>query len=181
MKLSLNVNGNHLEIEASANARLLDVLRGAGYFGVKHGCDDGTCGACAVLIAPDAETPGKVVNSCTLLAGQAEGMFITTIEGLGGPQQRGWKGTEPLHALQQVFVETGAIQCGYCTPAQILAAKALLDREPNPTEEQVRDALAGVLCRCTGYVKPVEAVLQAAAVMRGATPLPTREGEDSPF
>jgi putative selenate reductase molybdopterin-binding subunit len=166
MKLSLNVNGDPLEIEAEVNARLLDVLRRAGYFGVKHGCDDGTCGACAVIIAPDANSPGKVVNSCTMLAAQAEGMFITTIEGLGGAQQRGWKGTEPLHPLQQAFVETGAIQCGYCTPAQVLAAKALLDREPNPTEEQVRDALAGVLCRCTGYVKPVEAVLQAAASLR---------------
>jgi putative selenate reductase molybdopterin-binding subunit len=185
MKLSLNVNGNRLEIEAEVNARLLDVLRSAGYFGVKHGCDDGTCGACAVLVAPDANSPGKAVNSCTLLAVQAEGLHITTIAGLGGPQQHGWKGTEPLHALQQAFIETGAIQCGYCTPAQILAAKALLDREPNPTEEQVRDALSGVLCRCTGYVKPVEAVLQAAAVMRGTAPLssllPTEERETAPF
>jgi putative selenate reductase molybdopterin-binding subunit len=163
MRLALNINGNRLEIQASANVRLLDVLRREGYFGVKHGCDDGTCGACAVLIAPNAKTPGKVVNSCTLLAAQADGMFITTIEGLGGVQQHGWKGTEPLDALQQAFVETGAIQCGYCTPAQILAAKALLDRVPSPTEAQVRDALAGVLCRCTGYVKPVEAVLRAAA------------------
>jgi putative selenate reductase molybdopterin-binding subunit len=169
MRLLLHVNRQPLELEISVNARLLDVLRGAGYFGVKHGCDDGTCGACAVLIAPDAQTPGKVVNSCTMLAAQAEGMFITTIEGLGGVQQHGWKGTEPLDALQQAFVETGAIQCGYCTPAQILAAKALLDREPNPTEEQVRDALSGVLCRCTGYVKPVEAVLQAAANLKSQT------------
>jgi len=166
MKLSLTVNGNHLEMEVKVNARLLEVLRRAGYFGVKHGCDDGTCGACAVLIAPDAKTPGKIVNTCTMLAAQVEGMFITTIEGLGGIQQHGWKGTEPLHTLQQAFVETGAIQCGYCTPAQILAAKALLDREPNPIEAQVRDALAGVLCRCTGYVKPVEAVMQAAKTLR---------------
>src|SRR5512136_402777 len=167
MKLSITINGVPLETDIAVNARLLDMLRDAGYFGVKHGCDDGSCGACAVLIAPDAESPGKIVNSCTMLAAQADGMFITTIEGLGGVQQHGWKGTEPLHALQQAFVETGAIQCGYCTPAQILAAKALLDREPNPTEAQVRDALSGVLCRCTGYVKPVEAVLQAAALMRG--------------
>ncbi len=165
--MKLTINSETKSFDVSPSARLLDVLRGAGYFGVKHGCDDGTCGACAVLVAPDANTPGKVVNSCTLLAAQAEGMFITTIEGLGGVQQHGWKGTEPLDALQQTFVETGAIQCGYCTPAQILAAKALLDREPDPTEAQVRDALAGVLCRCTGYVKPVEAVLQAASILRG--------------
>src|SRR5512136_2810928 len=166
MKLSITINGNLLETDIAVDARLLDVLRRAGYFGVKHGCDDGSCGACAVLVAPDTKTPGKVVNSCTMLAAQAAGMFITTIEGLGGVQQHGWKGTEPLHALQQAFVEMGAIQCGYCTPAQILAAKALLDREPNPTETQVRDALSGVLCRCTGYVKPVEAVLQAAANLK---------------
>jgi len=165
--MNLTINGEPKSFDISPRERLLDVLRRAGYFGVKHGCDDGTCGACAVLVAPDANSLGKIVNSCTMLAAQAEGMFITTIEGLGGAQQRGWKGTEPLHPLQQAFVETGAIQCGYCTPAQILAAKALLDREPNPTEAQVRDALSGVLCRCTGYVKPVQAVLQAAAAMRG--------------
>jgi len=187
--MKLTINGEAQSFDVRPSARLLDVLRRAGYFGVKHGCDDGTCGACAVLIAPDAKTPGKVVNSCTMLAAQADGLFITTIEGLGGAQQHGWKGTVPLHALQQAFVETGAIQCGYCTPAQILAAKALLDREPNPTEAQVRDALAGVLCRCTGYVKPVEAVLQAAANLQSPIPnikyqmppqeTPPTEGEGS--
>jgi putative selenate reductase molybdopterin-binding subunit len=106
-----------------------------------------------------------------MLAAQAEGHNIVTIEGLGEHPEQGWRKTEGLHPLQQAFVESGAIQCGYCTPAQILAAKALLDKNPNPSEAQVRDAIAGVLCRCTGYLKPVQAVLKAAAVMRGDEPV----------
>ena len=102
-----------------------------------------------------------------LLAAQAEGHMIVTIEALGEHPDQGWKKTDGLHPLQLAFVETGAIQCGYCTPAQILAAKALLDKNPNPTEAEVREAIAGVLCRCTGYAKPVQAILRAAAVMRG--------------
>ncbi len=92
---------------------------------------------------------------------------IATIEALGEHPDQGWKKTGGLHPLQLAFIETGAIQCGYCTPAQILAAKALLDKNPNPTESEVRQAIAGVLCRCTGYAKPVQAILQAAAVIRG--------------
>ncbi len=102
-----------------------------------------------------------------MLAAQAEGHKIVTIEALGEHPDQGWKKTGGLHPLQKAFIETGAIQCGYCTPAQILAAKALLDKNPNPTESEVRKAIAGVLCRCTGYTKPVQAILQAAAVMRG--------------
>ena len=102
-----------------------------------------------------------------MLAAQAEGHNIVTIEALGEHPEQGWKKTDGLHPLQQAFVESGAIQCGYCTPAQILAAKALLDKNPNPSEEEVREAISGVLCRCTGYLKPVQAVLKAAAVMRG--------------
>jgi putative selenate reductase molybdopterin-binding subunit len=110
------------------------------------------------------------------LAAQVDGAEITTIEGVGGEQMRGWKGSQPLHTLQEAFVETGAIQCGYCTPAQILTAKVLLETEPDPTEEQVRDAISGVLCRCTGYVKPVQAVLRAAARLRGEPVPPIDRG-----
>ena len=102
-----------------------------------------------------------------MLTAQAEGHKVVTIEGLGEHPEQGWKKTDGLHPLQQAFIETGAIQCGYCTPAQILAAKSLLEKNPNPSEAEVREAIAGVLCRCTGYPKPVQAVLQAAAVMRG--------------
>jgi putative selenate reductase molybdopterin-binding subunit len=168
MNLHLTINSEVKTFEIEPKDRLLEVLRRNGYFGVKHGCDDGSCGACAVLI------DGKPVNSCTLLAAQVQGKSITTIEGLGvvfdqpdeGPTH-GWTGNVPLHPLQRAFVETGAIQCGYCTPAMILAAKSLLDHNPNPGEAEVRDALSGVLCRCTGYIKPVQAVLRAAAQMRG--------------
>ncbi|NTU65027.1 MAG: molybdopterin-dependent oxidoreductase, partial [Chloroflexi bacterium] len=168
MNIQLTINSEVKTFDAAPKDRLLDVLRRNGYFGVKHGCDDGACGACAVLI------DGAPVNSCTLLAAQVQGKSIMTIEGLGvvfdqpdeGPTH-GWTGNVPLHPLQRAFVETGAIQCGYCTPAMILAAKSLLDRKPDPSEAEVREILSGVLCRCTGYIKPVQAVLRAAALMRG--------------
>ncbi len=161
MEISLTINGLERTFEVSPRETLLALLRREGYFGVKHGCEDGSCGACTVLL------DGLPLNSCITLAAQVGGCQITTIEGVGGEQWRGWKGSEPLHALQEAFVETGAIQCGYCTPAQILTAKVLLDANPNPTEDQVVDAISGVLCRCTGYVKPTEAVLRAAARLRG--------------
>jgi putative selenate reductase molybdopterin-binding subunit len=163
MDLELIINGEERVLAVTAGDTLLAVLRREGYLGVKHGCETGECGACAVILN------GELVNTCTLLAAQAEGAAIVTIEGLA-PDEPGQRGV--LHPIQRAFIETGAIQCGYCTPAQILAAKALLDREPNPTEAQVREALAGVLCRCTGYVKPVEAVLRAAAYLRGEEVLP---------
>lgn len=152
MKIVVIVNGESRTWDVAPGDILLDVLRRAGYLGVKRGCEDGSCGLCTVLL------DGQAVNSCTLLAAQADGRHVTTIEGLGT--------RERLHPLQQAFVESGAVQCGYCTPAMILAAKALLDTHPEPTEAEVRDALSGVYCRCTGYVKPVEAVLRA--VMRDA-------------
>ncbi len=161
MQIKLSVNGTEHEIEAAPGKNLLRALRSLGYFGVKHGCETGECGACTVLL------DGKPVNSCVLLVTQAQGHKIQTIESIGQHPEQGWKLTEGLHPLQQAFVETGAIQCGYCTPAQILAAKELIDRNPDPTEVEVREALSGVLCRCTGYVKPVQAVLRAAAEMRG--------------
>ncbi len=171
MNIALTVNDQHQTLAISPHETLLAVLRREGYFGVKHGCEDGSCGACTVLI------DGVPRNACVTLAAQADGCAITTIEGISGEQMRGWKGSAPLHVLQEEFVETGAIQCGYCTPAQILTAQVLLDAEPNPTEAQVRDAISGVLCRCTGYLKPVQAVLRAAARLRSeAVPPVDRRG-----
>ena len=167
MHIDVIINGEAKTFEVAPGERLLSVLRRAGYLGAKHGCEDGSCGVCSVLVN------GVPRPSCTMLAAQAHGARIETIEGLAGPApdgygpSLGWRGQLALHPLQQAFVETGAIQCGYCTPAMILAAKSLLDVEPNPTEAQVREALAGVLCRCTGYLKPVQAVLRAAALLRG--------------
>ncbi len=146
--IHLEINGHHHTVTVAPGDSLLEVLRREGYFGVKHGCETGDCGVCAVLL------DGRIVNSCILLAMQAEGHAITTIEGIGSPSA--------LHPLQQAFVDAGAIQCGYCTPAQILAAKALLEEDPHPSEEAIREAIAGVLCRCTGYKKPVEAILSVA-------------------
>jgi len=161
MQLSLTLNGTPQTWKIAANETLLDALRRHGVFGVKHGCETGECGACTVLL------DGVPITSCTLLAGQADGHVVATVEALGEHPEQGWKHTAGLHPLQQAFIETGAIQCGYCTPAQLLAAEALLAENPDPTEEEVRETLSGVLCRCTGYAKPVQAVLRAAARMRG--------------
>ncbi len=161
MVITLIINNESQNHEIKANETLFTLLRRLGYYGVKFGDEQGLSGSDTVLL------DGKPVNSGTLLAAQAEGHFIETIEGLGEHPDQGWKKTEGLHPLQLAFIETGAIQCGYCTPAQILAAKALLDNNPSPTEAQVRESIAGVLCRCTGYLKPVQAILRAAAVMRG--------------
>jgi putative selenate reductase molybdopterin-binding subunit len=161
MEITLHINGKPLEVYSAPGDSLLKVLRGVGYFGAKYGCDKGECGACTVLL------DGKPVNSCAYLALQAAGKRIETIESVGVHPEQGWKETEGLHPLQKAFVESGAIQCGYCTPAMILAAKELLDKNPAPTEADVRQVFSGILCRCTGYLKPVQAVLAAAAVMRG--------------
>jgi putative selenate reductase molybdopterin-binding subunit len=161
MQITFTLNDQVVSFDISPGLSLLALLRQQGYTGTKFGDETGDTGADAVLI------DGKPFNSRLVLAAQVDGRNVTTIEGIGGTQQRGWRGSEPLHPLQKAFVETGAIQCGYCTPAMILAAKALLDENPNPTESEVREALSGMLCRCTGYLKPVQAVLRAAAVMRG--------------
>ncbi|MDD2694349.1 MAG: molybdopterin-dependent oxidoreductase [Anaerolineales bacterium] len=161
MIITLQVNQVEHTVEAQAGETLFAALRRLGYFGVKHGCETGECGACAVLL------DGKPVNSCVTLAAQAQGHAIQTIEAIGEHPEQGWKSTPGLHPIQTAFVESGAIQCGFCTPAQVLAAKSLLERNPNPSEAEVREALSGVLCRCTGYLKPVQAVLRAAAVLRG--------------
>ena len=147
--IKFTVNGEWYEIYTEPWKTLLDVLREElGITGVKSGCREGECGACTVLI------DGKAVNSCLMLALQADGKEITTIEGLS-------KG-ETLHPLQQSFIDHFAVQCGFCTPGMILSAKALLDRNPSPSEEEIRVALSGNLCRCTGYVKIIEAVLAAS-------------------
>jgi putative selenate reductase molybdopterin-binding subunit len=165
MNTTLTIKGIEHTIDTPPYTTLLAALRGLGFYGIKFGDEQGLTGADTVLL------DGKPVNAGSMLAVQAEGHNIITIEGLGEHPEQGWKKTEGLHPLQQAFVESGAIQCGYCTPAQILAAKGLLDKTPNPSEEQVRDAIAGVLCRCTGYLKPVQAVLKAAAMMRGDEPV----------
>jgi putative selenate reductase molybdopterin-binding subunit len=162
MRVGFILNGEQVELDLSPETLLLTALREhLGIFGVKHGCETGDCGACTVLIN------GESVNSCVMLAAQAEGKTITTIEAIGEHPEHGWKQTAGLSALQRAFVETGAIQCGFCTPAMILAAGTLLSRTPDPSEAEVRQALSGILCRCTGYLKPVQAVLRAAAVLRG--------------
>jgi aerobic-type carbon monoxide dehydrogenase small subunit (CoxS/CutS family) len=130
----------------------LDVLRREGYLSVKSGCREGDCGACTILV------DGASMRACLLLMGQLEGRQVTTVEGLGSVLQP--------HPLQKAFVEAGAVQCGYCTPGMLLSAKALLDLHPNPDQAQVREALDGNLCRCTGYKKIIEAVLTAAQRMQ---------------
>ena len=165
MNITLKVNGIEHAIDTAPATTLLAALRGLGYHGVKFGDEGNLSGADTVLLN------GKPVNAGALLAAQAEGHNIATIEALGEHPEQGWKTTDGLHPLQKAFVETGAIQCGYCTPAQILAAKALLEKNSNPSEAEVREAISGVLCRCTGYLKPVQAVMKAAAEMRGDTPL----------
>ncbi len=162
MEITLTINGKKHIQAVTAGETLLETLRKMGFFGVKFGgCEKGECGACTVLL------DGQPVNSCAMLAAQAEGHQIETIEGQGEHPDQGWKKTDGLTVIQQAFVDTGAIQCGYCTPAMVLAAKSLLDENAAPTEEEVRQVLSGVLCRCTGYVKPVQAVLRAAAILRG--------------
>jgi aerobic-type carbon monoxide dehydrogenase small subunit (CoxS/CutS family) len=147
-RLDLHLNGSALAAAAEARTTLLELLRREGAHGVKHGCETGECGACTVLL------DGRPTLACMTLALRAQGRNVETVESLGTP--------DALHPIQQAFVDSGAIQCGYCTPAMELLAKALLEAIPDPTEAEVREALAGALCRCTGYVKPVEAVLAAA-------------------
>ncbi len=152
-RMDLQVNGRSVAAQVEARTTLLDMLRREGLYGTKHGCETGECGACTVLL------DGRPILACLTLALRAHGRSVVTVEGLGNP--------DALHPIQQAFVDEGAIQCGYCTPAMELAAKSLLDSIMDPTETEVRDALAGCLCRCTGYVKPVAAVLRAARALRG--------------
>ena len=159
MKITLHINGIDHNLDFAPSTTLLSALRGLGFHGVKFGDEGGLSGSDTILL------DGSPVNAGSMLAAQAAGHKIATIEALGEHPEQGWNKTAGLHPLQKAFIETGAIQCGYCTPAQILAAKSLLDKNPNPTEAEVREALSGVLCRCTGYLKPVQAVLRAAHQM----------------
>jgi carbon-monoxide dehydrogenase small subunit len=153
------VNGDEVEFLCETQATLLDVLRDElDLIGTKEGCSTGDCGACSVIV------DGRLVCSCLMLAVEARGRSIETIEGLATQGPDG----EQLHPLQQKFLEHAALQCGICTPGVLMASKALLDKNPDPTETEVRYWLAGNLCRCTGYDKIVRAVLDAAAEMRRA-------------
>ncbi len=168
MEITLNINREARQLKIQPGDSLLFSLRKLGLYGAKHGCENGACGACTVLL------DGKPINSCLVLAAQAEGHTIQTIESMGEHPEQGWRETEGLHPIQMAFAVNGAIQCGYCTPGQILAAKHLLEKNQNPTEEEVRQAISGVLCRCTGYDKPVKAILYAAEVLR------ERDGSNKP-
>jgi carbon-monoxide dehydrogenase small subunit len=149
-KISLKLNGTQIDVTADSHQSLLDLLRGSlRITGTKEGCGEGECGACTVLV------DGLAVNSCLFPAFEVAGKNVTTIEGITGKKNK-------LSDIQQVFVDTGAIQCGFCTPGMILATKALLDTHPDPSEEDIREALSGNLCRCTGYVQIIEAVKNAA-------------------
>jgi aerobic carbon-monoxide dehydrogenase small subunit len=151
--LKLILNGDTVETGIADSETLLEVLRERfGLTGTKRGCDQGACGACTVLL------DGRPVLSCLTLAASVEGCEVTTVEGLVAPD-----GT--LHPVQRAFHETGAVQCGFCTPGMVLASKALLDVNPCPSEQEIRQALSGNLCRCTGYVKIVEAVVRAAEML----------------
>ena len=150
--ITLRINGREEEGRFPAHRTLLEALRQLGHMEVKCGCEKGDCGACAVLL------DGMAVDSCLTVAWMAAGKEITTISGLGD--------LDSPHPLQQAFAETGAAQCGYCIPGIIIAAKAIIDENPEPSEDDIRLGLSGNLCRCTGYTKIFEAIADAAAAMR---------------
>jgi aerobic carbon-monoxide dehydrogenase small subunit len=154
--MTFNVNGERFPVQVDIRRTLLEVLRETlGLTGTKEMCNKGDCGGCTVIM------DGRPVLSCLTLAIEAQGKEIITIEGLANGYE--------LHPLQQAFVEKGAIQCGYCTPGFIMSAKALLDRNPRPTEDEIKEGIANNICRCTGYVQIVEAIQAAAQAMNGAT------------
>jgi carbon-monoxide dehydrogenase small subunit len=149
-KVSFVLNGNRMEMEVEPQWTLLHLLREElEMTGTKSGCESGECGACTVTVN------GKAVNSCLFPAVEIEGASVTTIEGLAKPSGE-------LHPIQSAFIERGAVQCGYCTPGMIMSAKALLDENSNPTEDEIKEAIAGNLCRCTGYVNIIDAIKSIA-------------------
>ncbi len=152
-KIEITLNGKKTTLEVPAHRLLLDLLRDEiGLTGTKEGCGTGDCGACTVLLN------GRPVNSCLILSGELDGADIVTIEGLKiGPE---------FHPVQKAFIQDGGAQCGYCTPGMLMMSKALLDENLNPTEEEIRFALSGNLCRCTGYAKIIQAVQDAATELR---------------
>jgi carbon-monoxide dehydrogenase small subunit len=152
LNIRLTVNGKEYRLRVDAHKTLLDILReDLDLTGTKKGCDSGDCGACSVIMN------GKLVNACLVLAGEADSGTVLSIEGLSNDTE--------LHAIQQAFIDHGAIQCGYCSPGMILAAKALLDLNPEPTDEEARAAISGNLCRCTGYNKIIEAIMSVKDYM----------------
>ncbi len=152
MQIEMVINGKTKNTEIEPGESLLEVLRRLGYYGVKQGCKEGDCGACVVVMND------RAVNSCLVPAARADGKKITTIEGIGTP--------EAPHPLQRAFAEEGAVQCGYSTPGSIMSVYALLLKNMDPTDEQIKKALDGNLCRCTGYVKKMNAVRKALQVMK---------------
>lgn len=153
-KISFTLNGSTIDVAANSHQTLLELLRESLHMtGTKEGCGEGECGACTVLI------DGMAVNSCLFPAFEVAGKTVTTVEGITGKRNQ-------LSDIQQAFVDSGAIQCGFCTPGMILSTKALLDTHPDPSEEDIREALSGNLCRCTGYVQIIEAVKKAAALLK---------------
>jgi aerobic carbon-monoxide dehydrogenase small subunit len=151
--ITLNVNNNEYTLQVKPSATLLDVIReDLGLIGTKEGCGEGECGACTVLM------DGLAVNACLILAAEANGKHIITIEGLADG--------EKLHPIQQAFVDIGGMQCGFCTPGMILSAKVLLDRNQNPTDEEIKKGLEGNFCRCTGYTKIIQSVKTAAQMLK---------------
>ncbi len=153
LKINFKLNGKQIRVECEPAKTLLDLIRDdLGLKGVKRGCEIGECGACTVIMN------GEIVNSCMVLAPQVEGSDITTIEGLTSD--------ESLHPIQTAFMEKGAVQCGFCIPGMILSAKVLLDNKPSPSGSEIRTAIAGNLCRCTGYKQIVDAIKYAAQLMK---------------
>lgn len=150
--IKLKVNGKQLELHAAPNSTLLEILRNNGHVEVKCGCEKGDCGACAVIL------DGEAVDSCLTLAWIADGSEVQTVKGIGTEAKP--------HPLQTAFIEEGSVQCGYCIPGIIVAAKVLLDENPDPTDSDIRVALSGNLCRCTGYTRIFSAIHKAAQVMR---------------
>lgn len=153
MEVILNINGEDKKVQIDPGDMLLDTLRSNGYYGPKRACSSGNCGACTVIM------DGEAVNSCMVFTASAAGKKIETVEGLGTVSNP--------HPLQKNFVDEGAVQCGYCIPGMLMSSKVLLDKNDNPTRDEVKEALSGNLCRCTGYVKQIDAVMKTAAEMRG--------------